>query len=808
MRKTLLLALLLIVTAAAAAGSWSYYVWNHSDELLRTQLHDRLETLFPGWNMSIARARFDFQGRIHAYGFRLTTGEDRQRFVDADEVILTVDGGRLADVDPLIRRIEFVRPRVWLVRDSQGDWNFRKLPPIKLPPGVLPAWTLDRLSVSTRIERGGGLPALLNDIDDAQLQLTPVGRRQYRLKLAGRSNLADVAKLEGTWHLDAKSWQVQANLGRLKIDDKMFILASEFSPEFRGALARAMKAIRDRITQPIDPIEEESSESAGEFDLGVLVTSDVEMRLKQESPGGELEYSASMQILDGEMARPPIDFPLSELRGRASLDNQKILFEQLTARSGGIGLSLPSGKIEEQDDLRPARFEFHLTEIPLDDRIVGLLPAVPRKLYLEARPTGKVDAHLSIETDGASPWSIEWTLNPRDCTARHVEFPYLVEGVEGEVSQRDGVIRAELKGIAGRQPMRMFGETTNPGPEAESNYEIVVDGLPIDARLREAAPPPLQKVIDVLQVQGTIGGRVMLKRPRGPKQPTIPTVDVTLRNATITPKVFPYTLNRASARIRGSGKSWKFTNCKAWHDRTVITGSGEYRPDEDQIPRLKLKFSADDLRFDRTLYEALPDDLRSLWYEVNPEGSAHIVEGNLDWTPGSGVRPRVELEAELLDASVALRSFPYHIRNIHAWANVAPGKVTIRDFEGRHDETRFRTQAEATVTEDGEWRFRCEPLTVDDLDAGMAFRRALPGALRTVVDAFDLRGGVSISGMLELRGVRGDDYPVTAAWNLKTVYTGNSVTAGVELQEMHGKSQFSGTWDGEAVRRTTDREIH
>jgi hypothetical protein len=131
---------------------------------------------------------------------------------------------------------------------------------------------------------------------------------------------------------------------------------------------------------------------------------------------------------------------------------------------------------------------------------------------------------------------------------------------------------------------------------------------------------------------------------------------------------------------------------------------------------------------------------------------------------------------------------------------VKPGKITLRELRGRHDETRLQCEAVASLGDDGEWRFRAEPLLIDDLDAGTSFRRALPGALRSVVEAFDLRGDVSLSGMLELRGVRGGDYPITAAWNLTTVYNGNTVTAGVELQEMHGKTEFTGTWDGEAVR--------
>ena len=44
------------------------------------------------------------------------------------------------------------------------------------------------------------------------MQLIPVGRRQYKLKVSGRPDIADVARLEGSWHIDAKSWQMHGTL--------------------------------------------------------------------------------------------------------------------------------------------------------------------------------------------------------------------------------------------------------------------------------------------------------------------------------------------------------------------------------------------------------------------------------------------------------------------------------------------------------------------------------------------------------------------------------------------------------------------
>ena len=797
MHKTLFILLLMLVAGSAVGGSYAYYIWYHSDELLRTQLLQQTGRLLPGWQITVARARFDFQGRIHAHGVRIGVGENDARLLEIDEVVVTIDQGRIADENPRIRRIELQRPRLWLQRNAAGVWSHSQLPPIPPPQGLLPEWTMHRLTVQLRVDSADGEAAFEHRLDDGELKLSAEGRRQYALAFESSSNLAEQVALDGSWHLDARSGELRGQLGRLRVDDRLLELVAEFSPEFQRGIETARQKLAARLAPPTEPTEGATPPALGP--LGLLVTTDVDFELQRERPGEPFRHAVRVQVLEGEVSHPPLDFPLTDLRGRGLIDNDRIAFEEISARSGPIGVLIPSVRVERRGDLRPIRVEVQVTDLPLDDRVVALLPPTPRKLYLDTRPTGRVGVQATAETDGESPWQVEWTLRPQDCTARHVEFPYLIESVTGTVTQRDGVIRAELSGMAGRQPVRMAGETIDPGPEAESNYELQVDNLPIDSRLREAAPAPLRKVLDTLQIQGTVGGRVWLRRPRGLRQPTVPVVDVNVRNASLLPKMFPLALSRCSARVQGSGKKWKFTAGRGWHDRTGFTTHGDYQPDENGVPRLTMRFTAQDLRFDRSLYEALTDELRSVWYEINPEGQAQV-EGLVDWSPADGGRPRVELDAEVKEASLALRSFPYPMRNITARVAYREGEVRIQQFEGHHDQTRLRTEAVGTINEAGEWRFRCEPLFVDDLDAGVTFRRALPGTLRSVVDAFDLRGNVSLAGMIELRGVRGDDYPVTAAWNLNTVYAGNSVTAGLELQEMHGKSQFTGTWDGEAVR--------
>ncbi|MFN7804326.1 MAG: hypothetical protein ACK5TO_09945, partial [Planctomycetaceae bacterium] len=464
MRRTLILALFLVLIGATAAGTWSYFMWNRSDELLRKTVLDRLEEMFPEYDISIARARLDFQGRIHAHGLRWTVGEARERFIDADEVILTIDGGRLADSNPLVRRLEVIRPRVWLTRHASGDWNVTGLPPPRRTPGVLPEWTFTPLTMQLRIEREGNLEPLEHVLDHASLQLTAIGRRQYKFRLGGRSSLAETLRVEGSWHLDARTWGVTGDLTRLRADDSLLDLLTEFSPEFQAGLRRSLRAITDRVKSPGDVSVPDSDETAEEetaspLRLGISALGDLNLDLKKPGPDEPLEYRVRVQLHDGAVAHPPLDFPLTDLQGRATINNQQIEFRDVTGRSGPIGLSIPLAHIENEGEIRPAHFELHLTELPLDDRVVALLPPAPRKIYLDCRPTGRVDVHLAAETAGSGSWQVEWAVNPRDCTARHVQFPYLVEGVEGEIAQREGVVRAELHATAGRQPVKFSGKT-------------------------------------------------------------------------------------------------------------------------------------------------------------------------------------------------------------------------------------------------------------------------------------------------------------------------------------------------------------
>jgi len=66
--------------------------------------------------------------------------------------------------------------------------------------------------------------------------------------------------------------------------------------------------------------------------------------------------------------------------------------------------------------------------------------------------------------------------------------------------------------------------------------------------------------------------------------------------------------------------------------------------------------------------------------------------------------------------------------------------------------------------------------------------------------ALDPQGTVSLAGMVELRGSRRPNTPVTAAWNFQTILSGATIVAGVKLEQVNGKVFSHGTWDGRNIK--------
>lgn len=811
--KTIKWMILLLLGGAAAAGGYAYYFVNRSDEFLRQTMLDRFHEMAPEWNIGIARARFDFQGRIHMYDLSLSDSEGSSTpIVDVAEAIVTVDRDKITEPNPPVRHVRWLKPRVNLARGSDGVWNWQKLAPLHLPKNVVPEFRAEHLALSLLVEKSANGPRTSTSFDDVNLQLIPSGKRQYLVKGLGKFSGAEGLSAEGTWQLDTEVWSLAGQVRSLAIDGALSQLVAEFSPEYRAGRARVdatiCKIAGGEITNgpgergvPAQwlgaPTKGDSPRSADPVArMGLSAAAHVQFHFLRWGGARESEYKVSVHILHGEIKNPPAPFPLRDLRGTIELENRQIVFQELSAQSGETRFKLTRGRVLEQGELRPAELDLEITSLPLDERLPPLFPSSLRNVYLDAQPTGEVDVKAHLESDGRGTWKHESDLVARGCTLAHRKFPYPIEQVEGTITQRGELVDVALTGVAGPSRITMSGRIKNPGPEAASLFVVKTPGIPIDERLRKACPEKFQKVLDQLQARGDLEGRVTLSRLAGLNQNLSIVFDASFRNGSLNCLHFPYPLASVSGEFHGGGDDWEFENFKGRHGAAEITFGGAYHPDDTGEPRLALDFSLTGGTFDRQLLAALPEEQQGVWKEFNPEG-ALMAAGTVLWSPGE--KPRMaNLDVKLTDVKLSLRSFPFSIGEVNARISFDGRTATIQSFSGRHEETTIRVNSGfAEIYDDGEWVVHLAPMFVDDLEATPQFRKALPARLWKIIDAFNPRGKQSISGMLEFRGKSGEEYPVTAAWDTVTVYSGTTITAGVDLKEMHGKAFFRGTWDGD-----------
>jgi hypothetical protein len=346
----------------------------------------------------------------------------------------------------------------------------------------------------------------------------------------------------------------------------------------------------------------------------------------------------------------------------------------------------------------------------------------------------------------------------------------------------------------------MRGRIKNPGTDAQALFFIETDGLPLDEKFRAACPTRIQNVFELLGLDGDIEGTVRLTKHAGNDAGIVPHFQGNLRNGTIAYRGFRYPLSQVSCDFEGNLDEWTFTNFQGRQGSAQLALNGAFRQDEQGNPQLGLDFTARQVPCDRTLQSALPVDWQAVWAELSPQGTLDV-GGHVAWSPATGLK--LKLDGELSGGKLALRSFPLPLDDVHALVGFDEGRVLIKRLSGRREEmTLLVKEGWADFPDDGEWRLRLVDVKIDELDPGRSFRKALPTRLRAIIDSLDPRGRLSISGMLELRGKKDDaaaEYPVTAAWDTITVYSGNTMTAGIDLKEMHGEARFSGTWDGEAV---------
>jgi AsmA-like C-terminal region len=809
-RKTLQWIAAILALGGAGGGGYAYWLYTQTDEWLRAYAQKAFLQRIPTAVISIGRARFDWSHRIHLYDVRLSAQGLDEPVARCVEIIVTVDGQELSENQQIdVRSLRILHPDVRLLRDAAGTWNWQKLK-LARPEDPCPELSFEDLQVGVWLARNGK-PSSSFHVQQSSVRLIPSAHREFSVEaVAQLPGLGDV-QCSGSFSPDKGIWKVRGGTKGAADITELVDSVEHIFPESAQQLADLQTRLQ---TDPLKTAD--LSPAKPSAPTSVSGQAKIDFEIGRDKPNTELDYRAAAVLELNDINHPLLPFPLQNLTGRVYVDKHQLILKDITVRNGPTQLTA-DGRIDLPEPSSENRINIKIQDLALDSRLGACLPERGRQFFATVHPAGHLDANGAIVRNASGKWEMDgWALVFKHCTASHEKFPFPITEIDGTAVQKGNSLLLSFRGWAGERPATLVGSVRNLGPEAEGEYLVKVQRLPIDHALLTAAKaqPGFYRTLTNLNVHGQVDACCHFHRPPGPERKVEWWLDAHLNNGSIQFVSFPYLITDLSGHFAFDSlqEKWTFEDLQGTHGPGRLYGTGLFVKPAPQDPgELKLEIHAENIPLEAELQRACPENTQKLWALVGPMGNLRT-QIKLDWIPGT--KPEIVIpDATVTDATIEAKSFPFSLDHITAKfmfgrePRTNKDKLTIVSFEGHHDETIIWTDKRSVSFvlcppgDDpiGEWRLRLGQLHVRDLTPDRTLRRALPAGLRNTVKALDPLGKIDLEGTLELRGTRDERDPITAYWNYRTAMTDATILTGVKLEHVFGTVESEGTWDGTQV---------
>ncbi|WP_339735379.1 hypothetical protein [uncultured Gimesia sp.] len=800
-RKTFQWCLLILISLVITGGSFGYYYFMRSDEMVKAGILEKISKQIPNLMIDIDRAQFDFRRRVRIEGCRVQVVNHPDTIIDLPEVVVTLDQEKLAKRQEIdVQKIVLIRPQLVLVRMADGTWNWEGLPEPVKNDKPLPELVIERGSLSLKFERGAQSVPTAVTFQNLDLRLIPSGASRYEIE--GHTSIPQAGKLEisGYWDINSKIGSVEGTWSQLEFGPNLVRMATGISPELTARLKSAFPSMHLKPDQ-----------STGMYDLGVSAQMDINFSLSKSSQEQTPQFQVVTHLREGKLKHPLLPFPLRNIVGKIYVNNQRLLIDKLQAHNGESSFSVggeyrfESSMSEDAAPEIESYFSFQARKLPIDDRLRSRLSGGLARTFDTLRPHGNMDLEVTLShPPGQGKWRIQdLVVSVVDGEAMPIHFPYRVGHIKGSLKQKDSdLLELKFDGMAGNRPVTAVGLIRHPGPASKIEILVKINDAAVDAAVRSAAPEAVREVLDQLDLQGNADVTLRLTREPLLNQPIHLNFVAEMDRGSLQYQDFPYRISNLKGRVSYFSQTGitRFEQVTGNHGNASLSANGSYARFAND-GKLELSVIANNVSCDSNLRLALPVSLQELWGELSPTGKIGL-ETDIVWERGQPLDISIP-RASLRSGSIYLKDFPYPIDNLDAnWSYVVDprtqnSEVRLTEISGRHDETLIRIgKAIADVTPREDWRVKLENMNIDDLSTDRAFQKALPEEMASALNTLNIQRPISASGWIEFRGSNQPGTAITAAWGLDSILAENTITAGADITRVYGKVHSDGKWDG------------
>ena len=266
--------------------------------------------------------------------------------------------------------------------------------------------------------------------------------------------------------------------------------------------------------------------------------------------------------------------------------------------------------------------EADVSQLPLDEQLLAILPGKLQEEWQKIRPEGLIDANIKLRYDGRA-WQPQVRIQCQNVSFTHREFPYRLEHGNGLLELKDDRLQMDLTAFSENQLVHIVGEIRNPTSGPTGWLRVKSDELPIDEKLLKALPPRGQSLARSMDLKGTIGFdvRTFPRHPRGadpsasedPGQPLL----AALRSLSLC----HLECSRRNGNDRRQLVGPQPGRLQRHEPRDAATARSAHTPQGDE---LMLRLRAANVPLEGELRDALQPGMRQVWALLQPRGIIDI----------------------------------------------------------------------------------------------------------------------------------------------------------------------------------------
>lgn len=641
-RKTFKWICIILLVLGGSAGGYLYWLYTHSDDILREMLLKYAHEKYPNVEINIERARFDWNRRIHVFNVTMQLPGESQPVVRLPEVVVVADRNALQHEHSLvIQKVHVSDPQFHFIRDANGLWNYLQLTPESdgSTPGSLPEWTMDGAHGTVQLRREDRTKPTELVFEEGQLKLVPSGRRRFLIDGSCEANKSGRMRWKGEWDLEAGAWTITGQIQDVEIDRQLVQMVGGAVPKIETAMIQA----DERLVALTNPGP-------------------------SQTPG--LPGATSGDLLASRQPPPRSSAPANGV-------------EQVSRDGNGVPIRTAAVTNEiEQPNSEPIKAS------PIGH---STSPAPPRPPEIpDFGLAGEFDFSFQLwKNSDQEDVDFKYLVSMRHVHAVHEALPLAVNDLSGQL-YLDGnqFILRDFRGRHGASAIDLSGRMANSPDGLPDQFDVSIKRLALDERLKERLPPSLQELFHKFQPRGHVDVEGTLVRADDEWVPQNFVVSFTDARATY--DRFRYPLRAMQGKMIQQGTSRDIAiNCTALAGQWPVVVDCHIK-NAGPAAEVHMEVSARQFGVDETLLSACPPAGRKVLEAMHVQGVASA-KLELQRPPGFNQRIDSKLTVKLAKCSMQPDVFPYRFANMTGTIVFIPQTQTwtFSDIKSQSDEGYF-----------------------------------------------------------------------------------------------------------------------